>query len=69
MNRDDLLTAEQAQAQLGVSRATLWNLLKRHQIPRYQIPASGRRVFFKREDIQRLQEPVRMEAQPGKAAA
>jgi excisionase family DNA binding protein len=69
MNRDDLLTAEQAQEALGVSRATLWNLLKRHKIPRYQIPASGRRVFFKRDDIERLKQPVLLEDARGKAAA
>ena len=69
MNRDDLLTAEQAQEQLGVSRATLWNLLKRYKIPRYQIPAEGRRVFFKREDIQRLSEPVLVDPEQGEAAA
>lgn len=69
MNRDELLTAEQAQERLGVSRATLWNLLKRHKIPRYQIPAEGRRVFFNPEDIQRLREPVRLDPEQGKAAA
>lgn len=69
MNRADLLTAEQAQEQLGVSRATLWNLLRRHKIPRYQIPAEGRRVFFKREDIQRLSEPVLVDPEQGEAAA
>ena len=64
MNRDELLTAEQAQELLGVSRATLWNLLKRHKIPRYQIPAEGRRVFLSRGDIERLKEPVRVD-EPG----
>jgi excisionase family DNA binding protein len=68
MNRDELLTAEQAQELLGVSRATLWNLLKRHKIARYQIPAEGRRVFFNREDIERLNQPIRLD-EPGKAAA
>jgi excisionase family DNA binding protein len=68
MNRDELLTAEQAQEALGVSRATLWNLLKRHKIPRYQIPAEGRRVFFNREDIERLKQPVRLDEQRFRAA-
>ena len=68
MNRDELLTAEQAQELLGVSRATLWNLLKRHKIPRYQIPAEGRRVFFNREDIERLKQPVRLDEPRFRAA-
>ncbi len=68
MNRDELLTAEQAQELLGVSRATLWNLLKRHNIPRYQIPAEGRRVFFNREDIERLKQPVRLDDQKKRVA-
>ena len=69
MDRDDLVTAEQAQELLGVSRATLFNLLKRHQIARYQIPSEGRRVFLSREDIQRLREPVRLDPERPKAAA
>ena len=68
MNRDELLTAEQAQEVLGVSRATLWNLLKRHKIPRYHIPAEGRRVFFNRDEIERLKQPVRLDEQRFRAA-
>ncbi len=58
MRADELVTVEQAQAQLGVGRATFWKLLKRHQIPRYTIPNRGKRVFFKPEDLERLREPV-----------
>ena len=56
MDAQDLLTAEQAQEQLGVSRATFWSLIKRYQIPRYTIPLKGKRVFFKPTDLETLGE-------------
>jgi excisionase family DNA binding protein len=59
----DLLTSEEAQAFLGVSRATFWNLVRRHDVPRYRIPSKGRRVFFDREDLARLREPQRVRGQ------
>jgi predicted DNA-binding transcriptional regulator AlpA len=48
---EDLLTAEEAQAHLGVSRATFWNFVKRYRVPRYQRPLSGKRLFFKRSEL------------------
>ena len=69
MPDDQLLTVEQAQEHLGVSRATLWNLIKRHHIPRYRVPVSGKRVFFKASDLERLRQPVRLNDEPGKLAA
>jgi excisionase family DNA binding protein len=69
MTDRELLTVEQAQEYLGVSRATLWNLVKRHHVPRYRIPVSGKRVFFRPADLDRLREPVRLTDEPGKLAA
>lgn len=51
MDSEELLTAEQAQEYLGVSRATLWTFVKRFNVPRYAKPLSGKRVFFKRADL------------------
>lgn len=53
-----MLTAEDAQVRLGVSRATFWNLVRRHRLQRYKIPAKGKRVFFRRSDVDRLLEPI-----------
>jgi predicted DNA-binding transcriptional regulator AlpA len=57
----DLVSADEARAILGVSRATLWNLVRRFQIPRYRIPIRGRRVFFSRFDLEKLKQPVRID--------
>jgi predicted DNA-binding transcriptional regulator AlpA len=57
MAEDELLSLEQATALLGVSRATLFNLIKRYNVPRYQIPVQGKRVFFKRADLETLRQP------------
>lgn len=58
MSNPDLLTSEEAQAYLGVSRATFWKLLRRYAIPKYRIPLRGKRVFFRRADLDQLREPV-----------
>lgn len=47
---------EEARALLGVSRATFFNLARRHQLTRYQSPATGRRVFFERAAVERLRQ-------------
>ena len=67
MTDEELLTAEQAQEYLGVSRATFWNFVKRYAVPRYQKPLSGKRLFFKRSEL----DVARQTARPveGKAAA
>jgi predicted DNA-binding transcriptional regulator AlpA len=52
-----LLTTEEAQKHLGVSRATFWNLVKRYDVPRYTVPLSGKRVYFKLEDLDHLRDP------------
>lgn len=57
----DLLSAEDAQVHLGVGRGTFFALIERHRVPKYKIPARGRRVFYKRSDLDRLLRPVRIE--------
>jgi hypothetical protein len=68
MPEGELLDLDQAQALLGVSRATLFNLLRRYQVPRYKIPAQGKRTWLKRSDVEGLNEP-RPADEPKKAAA
>jgi predicted DNA-binding transcriptional regulator AlpA len=48
---EELLTTEQAQEYLGVSRGTFWSFIKRYSVPRYQKPLSGKRLFFKASDL------------------
>ncbi len=57
----DLLSAEDAQVHLGVGRGTFFSLIGRHKLPKYRIPARGRRVFYKRSDLDRLLQPVRVD--------
>ena len=63
VNKQELLTVEEATERLGVSPATFWNLVKRHKLPRYKIPMRGKRVFFKPSDLDRLSEPVLVDGQ------
>jgi excisionase family DNA binding protein len=60
MKQDELLTVEEATERLGVSPATFWNLVKRHKLPKYKLPLRGKRVFFKPSDLDRLNEPFRV---------
>ena len=53
----DLLTVEQATERLGVSPATFWNLVKRYDLPKYKLPLSGKRVYFKISDLDELRRP------------
>jgi predicted DNA-binding transcriptional regulator AlpA len=73
LNDEDLLTAEEAQAHLGVSRATFWNFVKRYSVPRYQKPLTGKRLFFKRGDLDAARGTTRrvgaLESQDTKRAA
>ena len=61
VNQEELLTVEEATERLGVSPATFWNLVKRHKLPKYKVPLRGKRVFFKTADLDRLNEPYRVD--------
>ena len=65
----ELLTAEQAQEYLGVSRATFWAFVKRYAVLRYQKPLSGKRLFFKRSDLDAARGTTIRVGSEGKAAA
>jgi excisionase family DNA binding protein len=69
MAEEDLLTAEEAQEYLGVSRATFWNFVKRHKVPKFQKPLSGKRLFFKRADLDTARSTPRRVNGEGKARA
>jgi predicted DNA-binding transcriptional regulator AlpA len=69
MPGNDLLSAEEAQKYLGVSRATFWNFVKRYNVPKYQVPLSGKRLFFKPSDLDAVRKPVRLDGAESKKAA
>ncbi len=58
MEEKEMLTTEQAQEYLRVSRATFWKVIKKHGVKSYQFPLKGKRVFFKQEDLDKLKSPV-----------
>ena len=72
---EEYLDVEQVRQLLGVSRATVWNIISRYQLQRYQIPARGRKTLVKKSELlEALSKPVpippRGERRPkGKAAA
>lgn len=61
------LSVDEAAAELGVSRATLWKWLRRHEIQTFRA-LGDRRTLLSRSDIARLREPIPI-SQPKKAAA
>jgi len=73
---DDYLDVEQIQALLGVSKPTVWNLLKRYDLARYRIPSRGKKTLIRKSElltamdrpvpIRKRREPTDM---PGKAVA
>jgi predicted DNA-binding transcriptional regulator AlpA len=60
---DELLTAEQAQRRLGISRTLFWTLVKRLEVPQLTQPTQtntrGHRSAFRPEDVERLRGPAR----------
>ncbi len=61
-----------AAEELGMSRATLWRLLREREIERFRVPGD-RRALIRRRDLDTLRRPVPMRRRRtedmGKAAA
>lgn len=62
MQEQDYLDIDQAAAELGVSRATVWNLVRRHGLARYRVPARGKKTFLNRAEVDGLRRPVPLDA-------
>lgn len=54
---DELIAIDEAAMELGVSRATVWNWIRRYELPTYRRPGE-RRTLLRRADVARLHEPV-----------
>jgi len=63
----DYLSVDEAAAELGVSRATLYKWVKRNDIGTFRI-VGDRRTLMRRVDVEKLKEPMPIE-EAKKAAA
>ena len=55
----DYLSVDEAAAELGVSRATLYKWIKRNDIGTFRI-VGDRRTLMRRTDVEKLKEPIPM---------
>ena len=56
----NMLSVEEASAELGISRATVWNWIRRNRITTFRV-VGERRTLIRREDVERMREPVPIE--------
>jgi excisionase family DNA binding protein len=62
---DDYLDVEQVQELLGVSKPTVWNLLKRYDLARYRIPARGKKTLIRKSELlEAMNRPVPVRKRP-----
>lgn len=60
---NDLMTVAEVEAMIGKSRATVFNLIRDHNLPRYRVPAKGKTTLVSRRDIERVwNRPTRKES-------
>jgi excisionase family DNA binding protein len=52
------LTTNQARERLGVSRMTMYRMMRRQNVPMYADPRDARVKLVRTEDIDRLMQPV-----------
>jgi excisionase family DNA binding protein len=52
------LTVAQARDRLGVSKMTMFRLMRREHVPTYRDPRDARLRLLKVEDVDRLMQPV-----------
>ncbi len=62
----EFMTLQEAADELQVSRFTLWRLLKDGKLPAYQSEVDRRRKLVRREDVEALKRPRRVD--PKRAA-
>lgn len=55
---DENLTVEQVAEILKVSRATVWNMCKKHTLPAFKLPGS-RRWLISSKDLEKLKKDLK----------
>lgn len=66
---DEYLGLQEAADLMGVSRFTLWRLIRDGQLTAYQSEADKRRKLVRRADVEALREPKPLAPAPKKPAA
>ncbi len=57
MSDEEFIDTYAAAEEIGVSRATIWNLIRRHQVERFRLPGELRTVI-RRSDLAKLRQPI-----------
>jgi excisionase family DNA binding protein len=57
MMENTYISVDDAAADIGVSRATVWKWIKRYEMPTFRF-LGERKTFVRRADIDRLKEPI-----------
>lgn len=57
MGNEEFIDTYAAAEEIGVSRATIWNLIKKYQIERFRMPGELRTVI-RRSDMAKLRQPI-----------
>ena len=66
---DDFVSLTEAARIMGVSRWTIYRLIKSGRLPTYEYPANRNVTLVKRADLEALMTPRPIEREEGKAAA
>lgn len=54
---EEYVDTYRAAEELGISRATVWNLIRRYQIERFRFPGELRTVI-RRRDLEKMRQPI-----------
>ena len=65
----DYLTMQEAMRLLGISRQTIWRLVRDGKLQTYQLETNRRVKLVKRTDVEALMRPRLIEIDEGKEAA
>jgi excisionase family DNA binding protein len=66
---DGFVTMREAQELLGVSKFTIWQMVKDGRLTAYQVPTDRRRKWVRLDEVEALKRPQRIERPSEKATA
>ncbi len=60
LTNENFLTVDDAAKEIGVHRVTMWQEIRRLDLPTFRF-FGEKRTFLRREDVDRLREPIQIE--------